>query len=48
MPKCNFNKVAKQLAAHFQDTFSQEHIWEAASGDDVTELSFVTNERSSF
>ena len=45
MPKCDFNKVAKQLcwnctsawvfsykfAAYFQNTFSQEHLWLAAS-----------------
>ena len=45
MPKCNFNKVAKQLYwnrtsawvfsckfdAYFQNTFSQEHLWVAAS-----------------
>ena len=45
MPKCDFNKVAKQLcwnhtsacvfsckfAAYFQNTFSQEHLWMAAS-----------------
>ena len=45
MPKCDFNKVAKQLywdrtlawvfsckfAAYFQNTFSLEHLWVAAS-----------------
>ena len=45
MPKCDFNKVAKQLrwnctsawvfsckfAAYFQSTFSEEHLWVAAS-----------------
>ena len=45
MPKCNFNKVAKQFywnnilawvfsckfAAYFQDIFSLEHLWLAAS-----------------
>ena len=46
MPRCDLNKVAKQLywnhtsawvfsckfAAHFQNIFSKEHIWRAASG----------------
>ena len=50
MPKCDFNKVAKQLywnltlawmfsydfAPYFQNTFSQEHLWGAASGDITT------------
>ena len=31
MPKCDFNKIAKQFAAYFQYTFSQEHLWVAAS-----------------
>ena len=45
MPKCDFNKIAKQLywnltltwvffykfTAYFQNAFSQEHIWRAAS-----------------
>ena len=45
MPKCDLNKVAKQLylnrtsawvfsckfAAYFQNTFSMEHLWVAAS-----------------
>ena len=45
MPKCDFNKVAKELywnltstwafsckyAAYFQNTFSSEHLWRAAS-----------------
>ena len=45
LPKCNFNKVAKQLyynntsarvfsfkfASYFQNTFSWEHLWMAAS-----------------
>ena len=45
MPKCEFNKVAKQLyqnytsawvfsckfAAYFQNSFSIEHLWMAAS-----------------
>ena len=45
MPKCDFNKVAKQLywnrtlawvfsckfASYFQSTFSEEHLWSAAS-----------------
>ena len=45
MPKCDLNKVVKQLylnrtvvwvfsckfAAYFQNTFSQEHLWMAAS-----------------
>ena len=47
MPKCDFNKVAKQLcwnhisacvlscqfAAYFQNNFSKEHLWRAASGN---------------
>ena len=33
MPKCNFNNVALQFAAYFQNTFSQEHLWRAVSGD---------------
>ena len=46
MPKCDFNKVVKQLywnhisawlfsckfAAYFQNVFSSEHLWSAASG----------------
>ena len=38
MPKCDFNKVAKlawvfscKFAAYFQNTFSQEQLWVAAS-----------------
>ena len=37
MPKCNFSKDAKQLmfsctfVAYFQNNFSQEHLWVAAS-----------------
>ena len=36
MPKCDFNKVAKQVfsckfAVYFQNTFSSEHLWTAAS-----------------
>ena len=37
MPKCDFNKVAKawvfscKFAAYFQNSFSQEHLWVAAS-----------------
>ena len=37
MPKCNFSKDAKQLmfsctfVAYFQNNFSQEHRWVAAS-----------------
>ena len=48
MPKCDFNKIAKQLyrnhtsawvfscnfAVYFQNTFSEEHLWMAAS--DIT------------
>ena len=30
MRKCDFNKVAKQIAEYFQNTFSQEHPWTAA------------------
>ena len=43
MPKCDFNKVAKQnptlacvlpckFAAYFHNSFSLEHLWVAASG----------------
>ena len=32
MPKCDFNKVARNLfAEYFHNTFSQEHLWVAAS-----------------
>ena len=31
MPKCNFNKVAKQFAAYFQNNFFKEHLCVAAS-----------------
>ena len=36
MPKCDFNKVALwvfscKFAAYFQNTFSKEHLWVAAS-----------------
>ena len=40
MPKCDFKKVAKKLScmgvscnfsARFQNTFSYEHLWRAAS-----------------
>ena len=34
MPKCDFNKVALlsyKFAAYFQNTFSKEHLWTAAS-----------------
>ena len=37
MPKCDFSKEAKQImlsctfAAYFQNNFSQEHLWVAAS-----------------
>ena len=40
MPKCDFNKVAKQVSAlvfsckfavYFQNIFSQEHLWRAGS-----------------
>ena len=33
MPKWDFNKVAKhrKFSAYFQNTFSQEHLWTAAS-----------------
>ena len=37
MPKCDFSKEAKQMmlsctfAAYFQNNFSQEHLWVAAS-----------------
>ena len=33
MQKCDFNKVAKQygLAAYFENIFSEEHLWTAAS-----------------
>ena len=50
MPKCDFDKVAKQLyrnrtsawvffckfAGYFQNIFSQEHLWAAASGQRKT------------
>ena len=32
MPKCDFNKrVFYKFAAYFQNTFSQKHLWVAAS-----------------
>ena len=34
VPKCDFNKVAllsRKFAAYFQNTFSKEHLWTAAS-----------------
>ena len=34
VPKCDFNKVALlscKFAAYFQNTFSKEHLWTAAS-----------------
>ena len=44
MTKCDFNNAASQLvfscnfAAYFQNTFSQEHIWRAASEMHVSDL----------
>ena len=37
MPKCDFNKVAARVfscksVAYLHNTFSQEHLWMAASG----------------
>ena len=37
MPKCDFNKFAARLFSfnsveYLQNTFSQEHLWMAASG----------------
>ena len=31
MPKCDFNKVALQLTAYFQNIFSEEHLWRTGS-----------------
>ena len=31
MPKYGFNKVAKQFGPYFQNMFSYEHLWKAAS-----------------
>ena len=57
MPKCDINKVARQLygnhtstwvfsckfATYFQNTFSQEHLWRAAS--ETTKIKFSKLQR---
>ena len=57
MPKCDINKVARQLygnhtstwvfsckfATYFQNTFSQEHLWRAAS--ETTRIKFSKLQR---
>ena len=48
MTKCDFNKVAKQLyvfsckfTAYFQNDFSREYLWTAASDLDLGLITFT-------